>query len=388
MSKFLKGLSAICAGSLTVCNVIGCISITASAESEWYNNVLVSAITDSEIPSETAMQIQNRYGYAVDEWTSDGEDHEIASSLFVGETYILHEESSASAEDIFFTLNADGTVCILESPTSDITVHVYMDGIVSYFFPGDAGSIVEHVYAVYHGDSQVGAFTITDAISGGYDLRIPEEEKNDVFTIRNAFSDGYASQAYAVTDVIARAGDAHNVSLQMEQPALDSVTVKIYANPGDTCRVYLSSKGYDACLAYYQSITGKQTVDLTDTVYGLPECAEVTVNDSGYQEIELVYGSYTIENLTTGQTWLTSINGTTVNWSDVKDQLLGDINLDGRVDITDAVLLNKAASGTVKLNAQAMQNADCDGDGTLNTGDSLSLLKFLVHLIMALPEVS
>lgn len=68
--------------------------------------------------------------------------------------------------------------------------------------------------------------------------------------------------------------------------------------------------------------------------------------------------------------------------------IYGDINLDGRVDITDAVLLNKAAAGTVKLNEQATQNSDCDGDGTLSTGDSVSLLKFLVHLVTSLPSES
>lgn len=381
MSKFLKGLSAICAGSLTISGALGCISITAAAVSGSYNNVPVSAITDAEIPSDTEMEIQTRYGYTMDEWTSDGEDHEIVSTLFVGETYILHEESSASAEDIFFTLNTDGTVCILDSPTSDLTVHVYMDGILSYFFPGDSGSIAEHTYVVHHGDSQVGLFTIEELLCGGYDLRIPAEEKNDAFTIRSASYDGYQSQVYDVTDIITQAGDTNSVSLQIEQPELDSVLLKIHSNPGDTCRVYLSSKSYDESLAYYQDVTGKQTVDLTDTMYGLPECAEFTVNDSGYQEVELVYGYYIIENLTTGQTWRTIINGTTVNWS-----YLGDINLDGRVDITDAVLLNKAATGTVKLNALAMQNADCDGDGTLSTGDSVSLLKFLVHLITSLSE--
>ena len=33
--------------------------------------------------------------------------------------------------------------------------------------------------------------------------------------------------------------------------------------------------------------------------------------------------------------------------------LYGDVNLDGKVDIVDAVLLNKAAAGVVELNATA-----------------------------------
>ncbi|WP_298482781.1 glycoside hydrolase family 44 protein [uncultured Ruminococcus sp.] len=66
--------------------------------------------------------------------------------------------------------------------------------------------------------------------------------------------------------------------------------------------------------------------------------------------------------------------------------LYGDVTLDGRVDITDAVLLNKAAAGQVTFNEQAQVNADCDGNGELSNNDALVLLKFLVHLVQSLPS--
>ncbi|MGN1403346.1 MAG: dockerin type I repeat-containing protein [Ruminococcus sp.] len=65
--------------------------------------------------------------------------------------------------------------------------------------------------------------------------------------------------------------------------------------------------------------------------------------------------------------------------------LYGDTNLDGRIDITDAVLLNKAASNSVKLNPSQLTNADCNGDGSISVDDSLALLRYLVHLEAALP---
>lgn len=68
--------------------------------------------------------------------------------------------------------------------------------------------------------------------------------------------------------------------------------------------------------------------------------------------------------------------------------LYGDVNLDGRVDITDAVLLNKAAAGAVKLSEKASINADCTANGELGTDDAIALLKFLVHLINSLPSAS
>ena len=63
----------------------------------------------------------------------------------------------------------------------------------------------------------------------------------------------------------------------------------------------------------------------------------------------------------------------------------GDINLDGRVDITDAVLLNKFCSGAITLDDTAKKNADCNGDGEPGSGEAVVLLQFLVHIVDTLP---
>ena len=65
--------------------------------------------------------------------------------------------------------------------------------------------------------------------------------------------------------------------------------------------------------------------------------------------------------------------------------LVGDINLDGRVDIIDAVLLNKFCSDSVTLNDNAIANADCDGDGDITGNDAVIMMRFLVHLIDHMP---
>lgn len=87
---------------------------------------------------------------------------------------------------------------------------------------------------------------------------------------------------------------------------------------------------------------------------------------------------------TTGSPVETESTSSTQNTAD-STVLYGDVNLDGRVDITDSVLLNKAAAGAVKLSDQAADNADCDANGELGTDDAILLLKFLVHLIGTLP---
>ena len=63
----------------------------------------------------------------------------------------------------------------------------------------------------------------------------------------------------------------------------------------------------------------------------------------------------------------------------------GDVNLDGRVDITDAVLLNKAVAGAVSLDSTAQKNADCDANNETGANDAILLLQFLVHIINSLP---
>lgn len=66
--------------------------------------------------------------------------------------------------------------------------------------------------------------------------------------------------------------------------------------------------------------------------------------------------------------------------------LYGDVNLDGRVDITDAVMLNKIAAGAVQMDSdQQGLNADCDANGEVDSKDAIVLLKFLVSMINALP---
>ena len=70
----------------------------------------------------------------------------------------------------------------------------------------------------------------------------------------------------------------------------------------------------------------------------------------------------------------------------VSSILYGDTSMDGRVDITDAVLLNKAIAGAVELDTNARQNGDCKQDGELTLEDAVTLLQFLVHVISSLPQ--
>ena len=93
-------------------------------------------------------------------------------------------------------------------------------------------------------------------------------------------------------------------------------------------------------------------------------------------------------NKTTASTTTTTKKTTTATNGpkpSVKASLYGDVNLDGRVDITDAVLLNKKVAGVVILNDQQYANADCCTDDGVGQADSTVLLQFLVSIVKTLP---
>ena len=84
----------------------------------------------------------------------------------------------------------------------------------------------------------------------------------------------------------------------------------------------------------------------------------------------------------TSATTATESSGTSPTTETV---IFGDVNLDGKVDISDAVLLNKTVAGTISLSESAQKNADCDGDGETGSNDVTTLMQFLVHAVDSLP---
>ena len=91
----------------------------------------------------------------------------------------------------------------------------------------------------------------------------------------------------------------------------------------------------------------------------------------------------TTASTTKATTTTTKTTGTQPNWPEAT--LYGDVNLDGAIDLTDAVLLNKAIAGSVSLSDQQKSNANVCTDIGLSANDSMALLKFLVRLVNNLP---
>ena len=56
----------------------------------------------------------------------------------------------------------------------------------------------------------------------------------------------------------------------------------------------------------------------------------------------------------------------------------GDVNLDGKVDMSDAVLIHKALTGALALNKTSAANSDCYLDGKLNTVDATVIIQYII----------
>lgn len=133
---------------------------------------------------------------------------------------------------------------------------------------------------------------------------------------------------------------------------------------------------------------GSTTITVTDTE---GNTATVTVTVTGAETTTTTEAETTTTEAETTTTEASSSDDTTSTSSSTVTPgslLLGDTNLDGRVDITDAVLLNRFLAGVVTFNDDQRANGDCyDMDGTLGASDASTLLRFLVNLVDSMPEV-
>lgn len=88
--------------------------------------------------------------------------------------------------------------------------------------------------------------------------------------------------------------------------------------------------------------------------------------------------------LTTGtQPQETDVSSTTE--PSVMASLIGDINLDHVINMSDVILLSKASVNIVDLTPQQRANGDCYQDGTVDGNDAMTLLRFSVQLIETIP---
>ena len=87
--------------------------------------------------------------------------------------------------------------------------------------------------------------------------------------------------------------------------------------------------------------------------------------------------------VTTTDKSTTTSNAATTTTQDIGEVNYGDVNVNGVVDLTDAILLNKFLAGVVQLTDIQYANANCDQtDGTDNVGelDTTALMRFVLNM--------
>ncbi len=102
-------------------------------------------------------------------------------------------------------------------------------------------------------------------------------------------------------------------------------------------------------------------------------------------------GSVTViaDGTTTTATTTTSTSEETTTTTKGNDDEVnyGDANLDGTVDLRDAITLNKFLAKQITLSDQASKNADVNADGNRNDRDSEILVQFVIMQIDKLPQI-
>ena len=79
------------------------------------------------------------------------------------------------------------------------------------------------------------------------------------------------------------------------------------------------------------------------------------------------------------------VTGTMIVVADPKTILYGDVNMNGTVDLIDAITINKHLANIVQLSDAQEANADCYQDGTIDNKDANALMGYVILLIERLP---
>ena len=123
----------------------------------------------------------------------------------------------------------------------------------------------------------------------------------------------------------------------------------------------------------------KNSKVLVGYVYGTDSATYEVNAEDGFVEV-------TSKGETTTTTTTTVTTDSEQPGSDTNpDVLYGDVNVDGKVSLVDAVMLNKAVADVVTLGDAARANADCNVDKEINGTDAIILLQFLSHIFDELP---
>lgn len=139
---------------------------------------------------------------------------------------------------------------------------------------------------------------------------------------------------------------------------------------------------------YSATLTAKKPGTITLTATNGFETLEKEITVKPAETTVTTETEAPVTDTTTTETTVIT-NDTTASQTAVapdSNALYGDINMDGSITLSDAVMLNKKVADTVSLSDAALRNADCNLDGEVNGSDAIILMKFLTRIITSLPN--
>jgi hypothetical protein len=131
------------------------------------------------------------------------------------------------------------------------------------------------------------------------------------------------------------------------------------------------------------TVTDNGTLNTTDVSYTINENTILFIDQVTATDGKIEFTVYP-SSMQDSVILITSTDGTMIAAIVDAAVVLGDLNNDGKINSTDAVLFNKYLAKIDNLDATAMSAADINGDNKVNSADVVILNRYLAKLITTL----
>lgn len=262
------------------------------------------------------------------------------------------------------TINSKTGEQVLAQPQKGIVEYV-----ISYTMP-DA-PVPENGITVYYGDARNSSgYIITRAAPGTkVTLTADEPGEGEVFDYWHVSDDTVAVEnPYSPTTTFIMPNSYVTIAARFKDKAEGSFkvsgTVTSYGSNTDDVTVQLIEQGHSE--AAYETV--------------------VNGNNASYSFDNVASGTYTMKVMKNGHVtreYIVNVEAEDVT-QDVKIHLLGDVNMDGKINISDATEIQKGIASLVSLSDYQNKLADANGDGKTNVADATHIQKFIAGIITSL----
>lgn len=191
-----------------------------------------------------------------------------------------------------------------------------------------------------------------------------DDEEIDLTTLGKVGDEKLTSATYTIEDV--QKGHSLSVTFSDEETQYVTLTVKYNADHG-TCN----------------------GGDLTESVVKGGSCSISIVPKTGYYVAKIIDGENEITNFVGDSYYVSNLNEDrtveVIFEQEAIPELLGDVNLDEKVNIKDATQIQKAVAKIVEFDEGENRRAEVTGDGKVNIKDATAIQKYAAKIETGFP---